>query len=137
MRQSRRKPGFCGSVKTSSCGSICFTGYFRASLSWMLCVFLSRHQTARGQHKEHVGCYDANGRESWVPTPMMGPPRHPGAPSHDSEEGHISSSPPRALSARPWGRACFGDATNAPCPGCCSSKWEFLRAVTFLTPSGD
>lgn len=26
MRQSRRKPGFCGSIKTSSCGNICFTG---------------------------------------------------------------------------------------------------------------
>lgn len=68
MGQSWRKPGFCGSTKTSSCGNICFTGYFRASLLWMLWVFLSRHQTAHGQSKEHVDNYDPGGWECWVPT---------------------------------------------------------------------
>ena len=129
MRQSQRKPGFCGSIKTSSCGNICFTGYFGASLSGMLWVFLSRHQTAHGQRRKHMGRYDPNGWESWVPTTV--PSRHPGAPSHDSEDEHVSSFPLRERSARPRGRAGFGDAANAPRPGCSSSEWDFPGAVTF------
>lgn len=133
MRQSRRKSRFCGSLKVFSYGNICLTGYIRASLSWMLRVFLSRHRTALGQHKERVGCYDPNGWERWVPTPATVPPRHPGAPRHDSEEGQVFSFTP---SARLRGRAGFGDTANAPHPSSCSSKWDFPSTVTFLTPSG-
>lgn len=51
---------------------------------------------------------------SRVPTPAMVPPHHSGAPRYDLE--HISSFPPRALGAKPQGRADFGGATIAPLP---------------------
>lgn len=91
--------------ETSSCGDVLFTESFRASLSWVLWVLSRHHQLPADT--ECAGCYDPNGWTSWV-APAMVPPRHSGAANHDSEEGYISSFLPRALSARPRGRAGWG-----------------------------